>query len=294
MIPDTVAVINGKGGTGKTSIVANVAGLAAAAGYHVLAVDLDPQANLGRDLGYTTSGGDAVTSARLLAALAGHVPLTPLPDIRTNLDVVSGGEELEDWNALANSWRSRGRNPEAALDRALQPLANRYHLILIDCPPGNRELQLLAMHASRYALIPTRPDEASLDGMIRVARLFDTVRTANPHLELLGVLLFGIETRARRIRTEVREQVQDELGDPNLVLTTEIRHLLAPARDSRSRGELVHEYEEAVLAAPRFYEPGGRDGRLATSAPQLAEDYQALTRELLTRMDIAAVQGVPA
>src|SRR5512135_2885537 len=201
------------------------------------------------------------------------------PRFRTSEPILTSSraaKELEDWNALANSWRSRGRNPEAALDRALQPLANRYHLILVDCPPGNRELQLLAMHASRYALIPTRPDEASLDGMIRV------------------VLLFGIETRARRIRTEVREQVRDELGDPDLVLTTEIRHLLAPARDSRSRGELVHEYEEAVLAAPRFYEPGGRDGRLATSAPQLAEDYQALTRELLTRMDIAAVQGVPA
>lgn len=56
-----------------------------------------------------------------------------------------------------------------------------------------------------------------------------------------------------------------ELGDGALVFDSDsdIRHLLAPARDSRGRGLLVHEYEDAVLAAPRFYEAGGRDERLA-------------------------------
>lgn len=230
----------------------------------------------------------------MVAALAGHATLRLLVTVRPGLDVVPGGEELEDWTALASSWRSRGRVPEMALDEALRPLAGRYHLVLLDCPLGNRELQLLAMHAARYALVPTRPDEASLDGMVRVARLFDSVRAANPELELLGVLLFGIETRARRIRAEARQQVQRELGDPRLVFAAEVRHLLAPARDARGRGQLAYEYEEAVLAAPRFYEPGGRDDRLATSAPGLAEDYQAVTRELLTRMRVAGHAEVPA
>lgn len=283
-------MINGKGGTGKTSIVANVAGLAAAAGYHVLAVDLDPQANLARDLGYTPGGG----GGGLLAALAGHGPPAPLAEVRPGLDVLPGAEELEDWTALASSWRSRGRTPETALDRALRSLAGSYNLVLLDCPPGNRDLQLLAMHAARHALVPTRPDEASLDGMIRVARLFDSVRAVNPTLDLLGVVLFGIETRARRIRSETREQVQRELGDPGLVFTAEVRHLLAPARDARCRGQLAHEYEHSVLAAPRFYQPGGREERLATSAPGLAADYQAVTRELLHRMRTAATHQVPA
>jgi len=85
--------------------------------------------------------------------------------------------------------------------------------------------------------------------MIRVARLFETVRGHNPSLELLGVILFGIESRAHRVRSETREQVQRELGDADLVFTAEIRHLLAPARDARARGQLLHEYEETVLAA---------------------------------------------
>lgn len=294
MIDSAVAVINGKGGTGKTSVVANVAGLAAAAGYRVLAVDLDPQANLGRDLGYRRQEGDTLSGASLLAALVGHVPLTPLAGVRPGLDVVPGGEELEDWAALASSWRARGRVPEGALDGALHALAPRYNLILLDCPPGNRELQLLAMHAAHYALIPTKPDEASLDGMIRVARLFESVRVANSALQLLGVLLFGIENRARRVRIEARDQIARELGDADLVFTADVRHILAPARDARGRGQLAHEYEGAVLAAPRFYQPGGRDERLAASAPGLADDYQAVTRELLTRIQTTTCQGVPA
>ena len=209
-VSNLVAVINGKGGTGKTSLVANVAGLAAAAGYRVLTVDLDPQGNLSRDLGYTPPGGNLT----LFSALAGHNKVQPLFGVRKNLDVVPAGEDLEDWSALAGSWRARHRSPESALGAALQPVAGIYHLVLVDCPPGNRDLQLLAMHAARFAVVPTRPDEASLDGLVRVARLFETVRPDNPDLQLLGVVLFGIETRAKRIRSDTRAKIDRELGDP--------------------------------------------------------------------------------
>lgn len=287
MLEQAVAVINGKGGTGKTSVVANVAGLAAAAGYRVLVVDLDPQGNLSRDLGYGQQAGERPAAA-LMSALADRGALKPLVDVRPHLDVVPGGEDLEDWSALASSWRSRGRHPDAALDTALRDLAPQYDLVLLDCPPGNRELQLLAVHAARWALVPVRADEASLDGLIRVATLFQGVAQQNPDLQLLGVVLFGIESRASRVRAAVRAQIAAELGDPLLVLNAEIRHVTAPARDARARGQLVHEYEQDVLAAPRFFEPGGRDSqRLAASAPGLAGDYQQLAREVLTRMQTA-------
>lgn len=287
MISTAVAVVNGKGGTGKTSVVANVAGLAAAGGYRVLSVDLDPQGNLGRDLGYLdrADGG-----AGLLAALASRQSLEVIDEVRSRLDVVAGGEDLEDWAPLANARRSRNRQPEIALYEALRPIAAGYDLIIIDCPPGNRELQLLAMVAAQHVVIPTKPDEASFDGLVRIAHLFEAVRPLNPGLQLLGVVLFGIENRATRIRQDARAQVARDLGDDALVFDSDIRHLLAPARDSRGRGQLVHEYEDAVLAAPRFYEVGGRDERLASSAPGLASDYQRLTAELLTRMQAEPVQ----
>src|SRR5712691_10386683 len=77
MIPSCVMVSNGKGGVLKTSLAANLSGLAAVSGWSVLAVDLDPQGNLATDLGCLdrSDGGEA-----LLRAVAENAPLVPLKD----------------------------------------------------------------------------------------------------------------------------------------------------------------------------------------------------------------------
>src|SRR5918911_1735859 len=84
VLQQAISVINGKGGTGKTSIVANLAGLFAAADYRILAVDLDPQGNLGRDLGYleVSDAGQSLFSAVMTP---GATPLVPLRDVRPGL-----------------------------------------------------------------------------------------------------------------------------------------------------------------------------------------------------------------
>ena len=93
MLSQAVAVINGKGGTGKTSIVANVGGLLAAGENRVLLVDMDPQGNLSRDLGYA----DASDHGKgMFDAVMSGTPLAPLTDVRPGLDVVAGGARLED------------------------------------------------------------------------------------------------------------------------------------------------------------------------------------------------------
>ena len=87
--------MNGKGGALKTSLVANMGALAAAAGYRTLLVDLDPQGNLGLDLGYYEQGD---RGAGLLDAMAPRqTPLLILRGVRPNLDVVPGGPELKVW-----------------------------------------------------------------------------------------------------------------------------------------------------------------------------------------------------
>jgi len=82
-----VAIANGKGGVGKTSLTAGLAGLVAAAGYRVLTLDADPQGNLRRDLGYSSSDGQ-----NLAMAIQNGVPLAPLRDVRPNLDCIPGGQ----------------------------------------------------------------------------------------------------------------------------------------------------------------------------------------------------------
>ncbi len=284
----TIAVINGKGGVGKTSIVANIGGLLAAAEYRVLLVDLDPQGNLGEDLGYAGAGlGD--DGRGLFLSVSTGTPLQPLRNVRPGLDVIPGGEELNDLAATLYARRQRNAaNAAAALATTLATVAGDYDLVLLDCPPGQDVLQEAALVAARWVLIPTRTDASSRKGLREVGRRFLNARTTNPHLELLGVVLFGVTSAAKRITAQARADLNTDLGGVAPLFQTAIRYVEAAAVDARNRGQLVHELERDVLKGPKWYEllrSGTSKGTaLAASAGTLAADYQALAEEVLTRL----------
>ncbi len=268
MIPQAIGIINGKGGTLKTSVTATCGGILAAAGYRVLLVDVDPQGNLLRDLGLHGGPHDD-QGAALAAALTGRGPLRPIPTGRNRLDLAVGGDVLEDVAVEPGD-----------IDAALESAVDDYDLVILDCPPGNRALQIAALTASRFVVIPTRADTASLDGLRRVARLFAEIRAgANPDLELLGVVLADIGSQSRRILRDTREQVAALFGDEDAMLLSTIRHAEAPATDARRLGRLVHELDREFYATL----PTG-SGRFAASAPGLVGDYQRLTAELAERI----------
>lgn len=298
MLERTISVINGKGGTGKSSVTVNVGGLVAAAGYRVLIVDLDPQGNTGRDLGVTGTPNDD-QGAALFAAAATGAPLRPVVDVRSRLDLVCGGDQIEEMVGALDARASRvGQSAVVgAIRDALAPTAPGYDLILLDCPPGGQKLHRMALTASQYALIPTKSDAASLDGLVKVAHLFaDVTASSNPDLQLLGVVLFGIGTASKRIARDARAAVARDLGDPGLVFTATIRHAEAAAVAGRDRGQLMHELEEALPGERRaYFEHLRRRGsgrhreddpapRIAASSATLAADYQALAAEVLDRV----------
>src|SRR5664279_548912 len=207
-----------KGGVGKTSLVANIAGLIAAAehggGNRVLAVDLDPQGSLGRDLGYYDAEGRDDKGAGLFAAATTGTSLSPLSDVRPGLDVIAGGPCLEDLIAVVAAQQARGNSsPERVVSDALEGLSDNYGLVLIDCPPGSRLLIDIALSAAHYVLIPTKTDDASLDGLAFVAQRFSIARaSSNPNLQLLGVVMFGVGRGATRVMRRAREAVEADLG----------------------------------------------------------------------------------
>lgn len=176
-----VAIANGKGGVGKTSLTAGLGGLIAAAGYRVLTVDADPQGNLRRDLGYASSDGQGLASAIQMGSA-----LKPIRDVRENLDSIAGGVALYDVPAAHISRMSRGQSLPG-LGKALNevrpnaPAHADYDLVLIDTPPGEPVLQDLVFGAADYLIIPTRSDDASLDGLVAVAGRFTNARTTNPN-----------------------------------------------------------------------------------------------------------------
>lgn len=295
-----IAVVNSKGGVGKTSIVATLAGLYAEAGYRTLAVDLDPQGNLGTDLGYL-GAGLSDDGKSLTAAVFAGTPLTPLRDVRPRLDVVPGGDQLHDLVAILLSRRDKGRGGAEDLATSLAAIAPDYDVILLDCPPGSDVLQESALAAAHWVLIPTKTDDASRAGLRDVARRFVAARAAgNPDLGLLGVVIFGVGSTARRVLRQTREALEQDLGGAAPVLDATIRHVEAAAVDARGRGQLVHELERDVHAAPRWYErlraapTSPKQETLASSAGSLAADYQALAEEVLARLVAAEADAVTA
>ncbi|MFF4653584.1 ParA family protein [Streptomyces sp. NPDC001380] len=285
-----IAVANGKGGVGKTTLAANVAGLAAADGARVLAVDLNGQGNLGLDLGIR--GGQADDDGRALAeAIADGRPLAPVRSVRPELDMCVGGTSVGHLPALlSNRYQFQAERQALMLAVSLQQVAGDYDLVVIDSPPENPPLQQLALAAARWLVVPVRSDRASIhDGLGGIARQFALVRKkVNPGLELLGVALFASGSSSRAIRREVRHDVEEVLGAGAPMFEAVVRHSEAVARQSRSRGLLVHELEQAAAANPAFWKlrtgEASRDQVVTATSASVAEDMAALTREMFGRM----------
>lgn len=286
-----VALVNDKGGVGKTTLTANLAGQLAAADYRVLAVDLNRQANLADDLGYRGRDGVDDQGSGLLAAILGG-PLHPTRDVRPGLSVVPGGTRLADLTPLILSrLQSAGRPAFLALADALAPVAGDYDVVLIDSPPENVILGDLALAAARWVLMPTRSDTGGLVGMRLVAERFALAREINPDLGLLGVVLFATVTGATAIRAEVRADVAGAFGGQDPMLAASIRYSERTARDARRLGRLAHELEIDAAAQPAWWAAlrnGDKPGRrLPATVGAVSADFRALAGELLDALAAA-------
>lgn len=282
-----LAVMNSKGGVGKTSTAANLAGLFAAGGATVLIVDADPQGNLARDLGYAGSEADDA-GAGLLAAALGAGPLRPVEGVRPGLSVVPGGPRLADLGAVVASRQAAG-DPTATkvLRDLLAPLAGAFTVVVIDGPPGERVLQSCVLAAASHLLAPVRSDKASYDGLVLLAERVLEARAAGSSVELLGVLIHSLAGKGGKLERDARVDIARELGTDALTLQATVRQAPGVAADARALGRLAHELEEDVAAAGPWWQRL-RSGAAAGPAPALragaagvAADYALVAAEVL-------------
>ena len=285
-----IAIVNDKGGVGKTSIAANLAGQFAAAGYRCLLIDLNRQANLADDLGYRGSDADD-QGAGLLGSVLARTPLVPSLSIRPQLDVVCGGARVEDLTPIMVSrLQHHGRGSFRVLGDVLAPIATNYELIFIDCPPESTILSDLALAAARWVLMPTKSDLGGLVGMTLVAERFLLAQEINPRLGLLGVVLFATGSRSRAIQAEALKAIDRAFGGNSPRFETAIRHAERTAQDARRLGKLAHELEVEVASQPAWWEAlrlDIRSPRVSATAASVAGDYRALGVEVLTALQKA-------
>jgi cellulose biosynthesis protein BcsQ len=281
---------------GKTSITANLAALYSTAGYRVLIVDLNRQANLSDDLGYRDSAIDDQGLA-LLNALQHQMPLVPQPvPGRPGLDVIPGGVKLTALTGIIISALSvEGPDAYLALARAIAPIAEPYDLVIIDTPPENTTLVDLALRTARWLLMPTKSDGGGLVGMKLLAERFVAARQTNPALALLGVVLFATGRKSTAIHREVRQEVEEAFGAANSpMLTTFIGAAEALAKKTRKNGRVAHELESDAAQEPAWWaslksEEAGekKESRIPPTATNVAEDYRKLGAEVLDVLEAA-------
>jgi len=181
----SVAVLNQKGGVGKTTVTLGLASAAGAGGRRVLVIDMDPQGSatwvLGVDPQTTDVTVSDVLSGRPLAEAIR--PASTSLGWAVGIDVVPAGDTLQGFEA-----GETGRL--AAAFRGGHDVLDSYDAVLIDCPPSLGNLTTNALTAARHALLVVEPSALGLRGIGGVADAIDDVwDVSNPELELSGVVL---------------------------------------------------------------------------------------------------------
>ncbi|MFE3454984.1 ParA family protein [Nonomuraea sp. NPDC059194] len=290
-----IVVANDKGGVGKTTITANLGALFAAAGYRVLLIDLNRQANLADDLGYRDSDIDDQGAGFLMSLMTGKTLQAVAVLGRPNLFVVPGGTALTDLTGvMVGRVQQQGRDAMLTLASILAPIAGEFDVVLIDTPPENTLLVDLALGAGRWLLMPTKTDKGGLVGMQLLAQRYAIAREINPALALLGVVLFATSRTATAIHRTVRSRVETAFGvGSSPVLTAKIGHSEKLANDAREAGRVAHELESDAANQPAWWETlragAAPQARIAATAGNVAEDYRQLGAEILQLL--AAVES---
>ena len=202
-----LAVVNQKGGVGKTTTSVNLAAALAQAGSRVLLVDLDPQGNA--TMG---SGIDKRTLGRTVYHVL--VGLAELPAVRVRAE--RGGYDLLPSNReLAGAEIELVELPEreSRLKNALSGVLPEYDFVLIDCPPSLSLLTVNALTAAQRVLIPMQCEYYALEGLSDLVGTIKRVRAhLNPRLEIAGLLRTMYDPR-NTLSQQVSQQLESHFGD---------------------------------------------------------------------------------
>lgn len=201
-----IAVVNQKGGVGKTTTAVNLATAMAAVNYKVLLIDLDPQGNASTGMGIEQKERN-LTAYELLTLetpIDKIIKKTMLPNLEMIVATVDlSGAELE---------LIEKQERESALKNKTESIKNKYDYIFIDCPPSLSILTINALVMANSVLIPLQCEFFALEGLSHLLKTIELIRKRlNPALKIEGVLLTMYDRRYN-LTLQVEEDVRNNLG----------------------------------------------------------------------------------
>ena len=198
-----IAVINQKGGVGKSTTALAIGAGLSLKGYSVLFIDLDAQGNLSYTLGADTKGYNAMGVLERPETAKEEIQHTPQGDIIASSPKLAGADKLLE---------ETGK--EYRLKEALDSLQGAYDYIIVDTPPALGILTINALTACTGAIIPAQADIYSLQGIGQLNSTIETVKKyCNPSLSIMGIVITRFNGRSiiRREVAEMLEHTADQL-----------------------------------------------------------------------------------
>lgn len=257
-----MAVVNQKGGTGKTTTTENLGVGLAMEGKKVLVVDTDPQASLTISLGYPIPDELPVTLSNLMAKIMMEQPIKPDEGILhhpENVDLMPSNIELSGLEVSLVNAMSR----ETILKQYLDTVKQNYDFILLDCMPSLGMLTVNALAAADTVLIPVQAQYLPAKGLEQLLQTISKVRRQiNPKLKIEGILLTMVDSRTNYAK-DISNLIRESYGSKLKVYKTNIPRSVR-AEEISAEGISIFKHD-----------PKGK----------VADAYRVLTKEVLNNAE---------
>ena len=245
----TIAVINQKGGVGKTTTVINLASSLSILGQRNLIIDLDPQGNATTGLG-RSNNNEENNIYNLLIKKINLEDAIQKTDVK-NLDIIGSNVNLSGIEVETANDSDRAFVLKQILDKKKENLLSKYDSIFIDCPPSLSLLTIMALVASDELLVPLQTEFFALEGITQLVKTIDRIKiNLNPNLKVRGILLTMFDKR-NKLSSQVDKEARNYFKEKvyKTVIPRNVRLSEAP-----SHGLPCVIYDKGCLGSKSYFQ----------------------------------------